>query len=133
MPKLWQLVDASLVLLKRCDLFKTVIPSKIFESMAMSIPIVLGVEGEVAEIIENSKSGLCIEPENAAQLAKAVLEFHNNTNSEFGQIGLVFVSRAFDRDELALQFLSILERLNSNTNTPFGGTVSFPSSNARSI
>ena len=133
MPKLWQLVDASLVLLKRCDLFKTVIPSKIFESMAMSKPIVLGVEGEVAEIIEQSRSGICIEPENAVQLAKAVLDLHDNTNPEFGQNGLEFVTREFDRQELALQFLCILERVNSNSGTPFSGTSTFPSTKARSI
>jgi glycosyltransferase involved in cell wall biosynthesis len=35
MPYLWALSDASLVLLKKSKLFTTVIPSKIFESMAM--------------------------------------------------------------------------------------------------
>ena len=37
MPQIWSITDVSLVLLKRLDLFKTVIPSKIFESMAMSV------------------------------------------------------------------------------------------------
>jgi glycosyltransferase involved in cell wall biosynthesis len=110
MPKLWQLTDTSLVLLKKSDLFKTVIPSKIFESMAMSKPIVLGVEGEVAGIIEESRSGICIEPENANQLALAVLALKGNS-ADYGLRGLEFVSRAFNREELALQFLSILEKL----------------------
>ena len=72
MPKLWSCSDVSLVLLKRQDLFTTVIPSKIFESMAMKKPIVLGVEGEAARIITESGSGICIEPENATQLADAL-------------------------------------------------------------
>lgn len=46
MPALWSLTSISLVLLKKSDLFKKVIPSKIFESMAMGKPVVLGVEGE---------------------------------------------------------------------------------------
>jgi glycosyltransferase involved in cell wall biosynthesis len=45
MPEIMAASDASLVLLKKTDLFKTVIPSKIFEAMAMERPIVLGVEG----------------------------------------------------------------------------------------
>ncbi len=46
MPSLWAAIDASLILLKRHDLFKKVIPSKMFEAMAMRCPIILGVEGE---------------------------------------------------------------------------------------
>jgi len=40
------LVDISLINLKKNDLFKTVIPSKIFENAAMEIPILIGVDGE---------------------------------------------------------------------------------------
>jgi hypothetical protein len=47
---------------------KTVIPSKIFESMAMEKPIVLGVEGESAELVIASGGGVCIEPENGKDL-----------------------------------------------------------------
>jgi len=78
MPLLWALSDVSLVLLKKSDLFKTVIPSKIFESMAMKKPIVLGVEGEVKGMIEEGKSGITIEPENAQALAAAVLRLADN-------------------------------------------------------
>jgi len=46
------ITDVTLVPLKKCDTFKTVIPSKIFESAAMKKPILLGVEGETKEIIE---------------------------------------------------------------------------------
>ena len=69
MPWLWALSDVSLILLKKSDLFKTVIPSKIFESMAMEKPIILGVEGESADIVRAADSGYCIEPENAEELA----------------------------------------------------------------
>ena len=42
MPALWSITHVSLVLLKKLDLFLTVIPSKIFETMAMKKPIILG-------------------------------------------------------------------------------------------
>ncbi len=111
MPRLWQLVDASIVLLKKSDLFKTVIPSKIFESMAMRRPIVLGVEGEVADIIRESDSGVCIEPEDAEQLAEAVehLFDHRGYAELLGDNGLHYVARTFERGQLALQFMHILE------------------------
>jgi glycosyltransferase involved in cell wall biosynthesis len=74
MPDLWSLSSVSLVLLKRSDLFKTVIPSKIFESMAMEKPIIMGVEGESAELVMSSGGGICIEPENGKDLADQVLK-----------------------------------------------------------
>jgi glycosyltransferase involved in cell wall biosynthesis len=58
-PAYLSLMDVSLVPLKKSDLFKTVIPSKIFENSAMQIPILLGVEGESADIIQKYNAGLC--------------------------------------------------------------------------
>ncbi|MFZ5602865.1 MAG: glycosyltransferase family 4 protein, partial [Pseudomonadota bacterium] len=60
MPALWSRVQVSLILLKKSDTFKSVIPSKLFESFAMNKPIILGVEGESARIVEESRAGLCI-------------------------------------------------------------------------
>ena len=49
MPGFWSATDASLILLKRSDTFKKVLPSKMAEAMAMQCPIILGVEGEARE------------------------------------------------------------------------------------
>ena len=71
MPKIWSLCDVSLVSLKDTPLFSTVIPSKIFESMAMSLPIIISVpEGESTQIIRTQKAGLVIPPENSNSLLK---------------------------------------------------------------
>ena len=112
MPEIWSITDVSLVLLKRLDLFKTVIPSKIFESMAMSVPIVLGVEGEVKGIIEQAQTGLCIEPESAEQLANALLELKEDRAlyTELSARGRPYVSSELDRTVLADQYLKIIEK-----------------------
>lgn len=78
LPAYWSLLDVSLVHLKKTDLFKTVIPSKIFESMAMSVPILLGVEGEAAAIVKNNKTGLCFEPENVDALCVGIKKLKND-------------------------------------------------------
>ena len=111
MPAIWRRTDVSLVLLRRLDLFKSVIPSKIFESMAMGKPIVLGVEGEVAEIIEESGAGLCIEPESAEHLAKALVRLHEEKQlyKEMSESGRPYVSNHFDRKALAIKLLAVLE------------------------
>ena len=64
--------DACLVLLKKADIFKTVIPTKMLEFMSCARPVILGVEGHARKIIEEAQAGICIEPENAADLVQAI-------------------------------------------------------------
>jgi len=110
MPLLWALSDVSLVLLKKSDLFKTVIPSKIFESMAMKKPIVLGVEGEVKGMIEEGNSGITIEPENAEELAAAVVALADNKDryDKYAENGYQYVSKYYDRKVLAKRLEDIM-------------------------
>jgi len=113
MPNLWALSNVSLVLLKKSDLFKTVIPSKIFESMAMKKPVILGVEGEVEGMIREGKSGICIEPENAEDLANAIIKLADATElcNELGNNGNEYVTRYFDRKVLAERFEELMVNL----------------------
>jgi glycosyltransferase involved in cell wall biosynthesis len=113
MPYLWALTDASLVLLKKSDLFKTVIPSKIFESMAMECPIILGVEGESQELVTQAKAGICIQPENARQLADAVLALYTDRGHgiTMGKAGRKFVVQHYDRKNIAERYLDVLEKV----------------------
>jgi glycosyltransferase involved in cell wall biosynthesis len=60
----WSILDVSIIHLSRSPLFETVIPSKIFESMGMGIPILHGVAGESADIIESNQAGLLFTPED---------------------------------------------------------------------
>ncbi|MGR5336213.1 glycosyltransferase family 4 protein [Vibrio gigantis] len=79
MPKLWSLCDVSLVPLVNSDLFKTVIPSKIFECMGMGIPTIMSVpEGEATEIIRETGSGLVVESESVDQISAAILQLHED-------------------------------------------------------
>jgi glycosyltransferase involved in cell wall biosynthesis len=113
MPFLWQCSHVSLVLLKKSDLFKMVIPSKIFESMAMQRPIILGVEGESRAIVEAARAGRCIEPENAAELARIVAELADNPGlcDELGRNGRRYVADHYDRGVLGAKYEHLLAGL----------------------
>jgi len=113
MPLLWAASDVSMVLIKKDDLFKTVIPSKIFEAMAMKKPIILGVEGESRKILIESEAGICIEPESADELADAVLKFYEDERliESMGEKGRAFVEKNFNRDMLANRYLASIEEL----------------------
>jgi len=112
MPALWQTADVSLVLLRDTPLFRTVIPSKIFESLAMEKPVILGVEGESRQLIESSGGGVAIAPGNAADLAAQVLQLSRSRERvrEMGVRGAAFVREHFDRAKLARRYAQVLEQ-----------------------
>lgn len=70
-PGLIAAADVSAVLLRDEPSFARYLPSKIFEAMAMRQPILLGVRGEAARLVEGSGSGLAFSPGDPADaLAK---------------------------------------------------------------
>lgn len=106
MPRLWSVSSVSLVLLRKLDLFRSVIPSKIFESMAMKKPIIIGVDGESKDIINEAGSGIAIEPENASSLAAAITKLADSTAlcQQYGEQGREYVASHFDRCVLAQRY-----------------------------
>jgi glycosyltransferase involved in cell wall biosynthesis len=88
-------------------------PSKIFESLAMARPVILGVEGFAAEFLKRSGGGICIEPENADALLDAVerLRMDPRLGQAMAETGRNYVLKFFDRDKLAGDYLQLLERV----------------------
>ena len=96
--------NASIVPLKKLDLFKGAIPSKIFENLALKKPIILGVDGEAKDLfIDKGKCGLFFEPENANDLVKQInyLVKTPGLSRKLGENGFNFVSKEFNRNEIA--------------------------------
>ena len=112
MPGIWAATDASLILLRRNDAFKKVIPSKMFEAMAMRCPIILGVQGEASELLDEAGAGIAILPEDAEQLAAAVIRLLENPDLSmaFGDAAAIFVREHYDRAVLASRYLELLEK-----------------------
>lgn len=105
------ILDLSLINLKKSDLFKTVIPSKIFENAGMEIPIIMGVQGEAQEIIEHYGAGLCFEPENEKDFnAKLSALLDDEALYKKCQEGCRALSIDFDRKKLARKMLDIIEQ-----------------------
>ncbi len=107
----WSLLDASIIHLKRDDLFTSVIPSKLFECMAMAIPVLHGVEGESAGIVECEDVGLLFEPENSEALIDTLRRLADDPEllTRFKANGPVGAQR-YDRSSLASEMLEILKK-----------------------
>ncbi len=112
MPGIVASFDCALVPLKKLDLFKGALPSKMFETMASNVPIILSVEGEAKELVENAKSGICVEPENAKEISRAVLKLYNNADlrEEYGKNGRKCIEENFDREKITKKFENILKQ-----------------------
>ncbi len=105
--------DACLVPLKKTELFKTVIPSKMLEFMSCACPVILGVEGQARAILEEARAGISIEPENANALANAIRFVAANPEAakKMGENGREYVIRRFSRDQTAQRYIRVLEDL----------------------
>jgi glycosyltransferase involved in cell wall biosynthesis len=98
-----------LVPLKRADVFKTVIPSKIFEAAAMRRPILLGVDGQARQIVEEFGAGRFFEPENKAAFIEALQAAQDPKTVEEMKAGCDALARAYDRRRLAEAMLGELK------------------------
>ena len=78
--------------------------------MAASRPIILSVRGEAKALVERSKAGLCVEPENAEMMKDAILKLYENRQlgKTLGKNGKRFVEAHYARAELAFRYVQVL-------------------------
>jgi colanic acid biosynthesis glycosyl transferase WcaI len=98
--------------LRDTPVFRTVIPSKIFECMGMGIPVLMSLpEGEATAIVRDAGCGVCVPPENPAAMAAAIEDLADDREK---RNRLAAAARAaaphYSRDELAASMLNVLQR-----------------------
>jgi glycosyltransferase involved in cell wall biosynthesis len=105
--------DACAVLLRKTEVFKTVIPTKMLEFMSCARPVILGVDGQARTILEEARGGLVIEPENANALVQAILSLAGDRERarELGQNGREHIVSKFSRHQTAEKYIRVLESL----------------------
>jgi glycosyltransferase involved in cell wall biosynthesis len=107
--KYWSLLDASIIHLRKTELFTTVIPSKLFECMGMGIPVLHGVAGESADIVEREGVGLVFEPENDGELCEKLVRLKEDRGVYDGlRERCLTAARNYDRGELARKMLELV-------------------------
>lgn len=109
-PEILASVDLLLIHLKKNKLFESAIPSKIFEGMAMNKPLLVGVEGEIRDIIQRSGCGIGFEPENPVDLVENIEKLIDDPDfrNTMENSGRSFVSENFSRDLLASEMLKFV-------------------------
>ena len=106
-PLYLEISDFSLVNLKKSDEFKNVIPSKIFENIAMYKPILLGVDGESKELIENYEVGVCFQPENKESFLNAIKDIQKLDRESF-KVNCNKMLADFNRNNIAENLIKFI-------------------------
>lgn len=100
--------DALLVHLRDDPLFAITIPSKTQAYLAVGKPILMGVRGDAAALVEAAGAGVAFEPEKADALVAAVLRLRDATPAEraaMGDAGRAYYAEhlSFDRGVDAME------------------------------
>ena len=105
--------DLCLVLLKKTELFKTVIPTKLLEYMACQRPVIVAVDGQARQIVEEANGGVFVEPENSKALVKAILDLAGNPEQRqrMGASGRQYIVSRFSREQTARDYIAVLDAL----------------------
>ncbi|MCB9752047.1 MAG: glycosyltransferase family 4 protein [Myxococcales bacterium] len=112
-PALLAAADLSAVILRDSPTFAGVLPSKMFEAMAMRCPIVLGVRGEASALLERAGAGLAFTPGDVDALVSTLQQFRAlppARRRELGERGRAFVLAHHDRRAQARALARFLER-----------------------
>ncbi|MEM9073740.1 MAG: glycosyltransferase family 4 protein, partial [Myxococcota bacterium] len=100
-PALLACADAALITLGMS--IPGAVPSKIYEAMAASLPIVLVADGEPAARVHDAGAGVAVDPGDAAGLEAAVQSLASDPaqRTKLGQAGRHAAETTYHRDQIA--------------------------------
>ncbi len=109
-PDLLAACDVALVYLEDRPLFRSVMPSKIFEAAAAGLPIVTGVAGYAAKLVNESGAGISVTPGNAGALYDGLKELSINPDSllQMGTSARRHLAEPYEWSKLAERYLAII-------------------------
>jgi colanic acid biosynthesis glycosyl transferase WcaI len=112
-PAIYAACDVGLVTLRKTDLFQDVLPSKIFEYLAMERPLLISVDGDARALVERAEAGYFVPPEDVPALVAAIrrITASPETMKAMGRSGRAHVIRHYDRKVLATEYAELLGSL----------------------
>ncbi len=105
--------DCAAAVLKKTPTFETVYPNKVFEGMARARPILCVVDGVARALVEEHGAGVFARPEDPGEIARVIraLAADPEEARKMGERGRELVLARFQRRELAMRYLDLLEQV----------------------
>ncbi|MCR9203377.1 MAG: glycosyltransferase family 4 protein [Halobacteriovoraceae bacterium] len=103
MPYYFKRADALLLTLRNSEIFSITIPSKLQSYLASGKPIVVGIDGEAAEIVNEWKAGVSSKAGDSDSLKDAILKLYNSNpdeKKEYGENAYECYEKEFHREKL---------------------------------
>ena len=112
-PSIIRASDVCLVPLRKADVFKTVIPTKMLEFMACGRPVILGVDGQARQVLDEAQSGVFVEPENQDALVQAIKRLYQDSalRETLGRNGRNYIVEYLSREQTARLYTTVLEKV----------------------
>lgn len=109
-PLFYAACDIGLVTLRDHELFRSVLPSKIFEYMAMERPVIASVGGDAGRLVADSGGGISVPPEDPEALRDAIERLSGDAElADMGRRGRAFVLAEYSRRSQAREYASMIE------------------------
>ena len=102
-----------LVSLKFDEIINKTLPGKVQSYMLCKKPIIGIISGETKRVIEDSKCGIVLDPNNidsSINKLKDFLKLSDAKHNEMGKNGYDFYNKNFDKDVLIRKFENILKQ-----------------------
>jgi glycosyltransferase involved in cell wall biosynthesis len=105
--------DVSIIPLKKAEIFKGALPSKIFDAWSCSLPVLISIDGEARDLVDRINAGRYVDPENPEKMAEALVEMSNHKDEieEMGRNGRTYVEQYHSRQALAKKLIEELAKI----------------------
>ena len=111
MPKYYSMADAMIVTMKKNDIISKTLPGKVQGYMAAGKPILGAIDGETANIIEESNCGICCPAEDYDGLAEIALKFIRQIpDSKYSEHSLAYYNSIFSKQTVINTLVDFLEK-----------------------
>lgn len=103
--------DILLVILREIPFFRSAIPSKFFDSMAVGKPVIANVDGELRKIMEDNQTGLYFSSQKDGSFLEAVMMLAKSPElrQKMGDNGKKLVADRYLRSRIADRAVKIIE------------------------
>lgn len=107
----WSVCDLALVHLKDLEIFKTVIPSKMFEATGLGLPVLLvAPDGEASTLLTKEGFGLHILPDQPEIFAEKLIELAANpVKIQELKSASIRTAKIYNRENQAIEFLLMIQ------------------------
>lgn len=114
MPSYFLAADSLFLSLKNDPIFSLTLPAKIQSYLACGKPIIAAIDGEAANVIADSKSGLSCganDPDKLAEIVIQLYQMNEDDRSRMGRNGFSYYEKHFKSDLLLNKLINIFHDL----------------------